>query len=38
LDVLHVTCALVLGGNDFLTFDHRQGALAKAAGLKVPAL
>ena len=38
LDVLHVACALVLGGNDFLTFDHRQGALAKAAGLKVPAL
>ena len=38
LDVLHVACALVLGGSDFLTFDIRQGALAKAAGLKVPAL
>jgi len=38
LDVLHVACALVLGGSDFLTFDIRQGALARAAGLKVPAL
>ena len=38
LDVLHVASALVLGRNEFLTFDNRQGALARAAGLKVPAL
>ena len=34
-DVLHVATALELGARDFLTFDARQGALAKAAGLKV---
>jgi predicted nucleic acid-binding protein len=38
LDILHVASALVLGAADFLTFDQRQAALAKAAGLKVPAL
>ena len=38
LDVLHVASALVLGRSEFLTFDNRQGALASAAGLKVPAL
>ena len=38
LDILHVSSALVLGLPAFLTFDHRQIALAKAAGLKVPAL
>jgi predicted nucleic acid-binding protein len=38
LDVLHVASALVLGRNEFLTFDNRQGALARAAGLKVAAL
>jgi len=38
LDVLHVASALVLGRSEFLTFDNRQGALARAAGLKVPAL
>lgn len=38
LDILHVSAALVLGLGEFLTFDHRQIALAKAAGLKVPAL
>ena len=38
LDVLHVSSALVLGLAEFLTLDHRQRALAKAAGLKVPAL
>jgi predicted nucleic acid-binding protein len=38
LDVLHVGSALVLGLAEFLTLDHRQLALAKAAGLKVPAL
>jgi len=36
LDVLHVSHALVLGVKEFLTFDTRQAALAKAAGLKVP--
>jgi len=38
LDILHVSSALVMGLPVFLTFDHRQIALAKAAGLKVPAL
>ena len=38
LDILHVANALVLGINEFLTFDLRQAALAKAAGLKVPKL
>jgi predicted nucleic acid-binding protein len=38
LDILHVAGALVLGLPEFLTFDLRQGALAKAAGLKVPGL
>ena len=36
LDILHVASAIVLGLPDFLTFDHRQHALAKAAGLRVP--
>ena len=38
LDILHVAQALVLGIREFLTFDIRQAALAKAAGLKVPKL
>lgn len=38
LDVLHVSHAVVLGVKEFLTFDTRQAALAKAAGLKVPKL
>ncbi len=38
LDILHVALALVLGLPEFLTFDHRQAALASAAGLKVPVL
>lgn len=38
LDILHVAQASVLGIRDFLTFDTRQAALAKAAGLKVPKL
>jgi hypothetical protein len=38
LDILHVSTALVLGQAAFLTFDQRQTALAKAAGLKVPNL
>jgi predicted nucleic acid-binding protein len=38
LDILHVAAALVLGLSEFLTFDVRQQALAKAVGLQVPAL
>lgn len=38
LDILHVSSAIVLGAAQFLTFDHRQTALAKAAGLKTPVL
>lgn len=38
LDILHVSSAIVLGAAEFLTFDHRQTALAKAAGLKTPVL
>jgi predicted nucleic acid-binding protein len=34
-DLLHVGLALALNATDFLTFDARQAALAKAAGLKV---
>jgi hypothetical protein len=34
-DLLHVASAVVLGARDFLTFDDRQAALAKRAGLKV---
>ena len=36
LDILHVACGLVLGLPEFLTFDKRQAALAKTAGLRVP--
>jgi predicted nucleic acid-binding protein len=35
LDVLHVASALELGLRAFLTFDHRQQKLARAAGLRV---
>ena len=35
-DILHVATALELGAKEFLTFDARQSALAKAAGLKLP--
>ena len=38
LDILHVAAALVLAETMFLTFDGRQAALAKAAGLQVPRL
>jgi len=38
LDILHVAAAVELGAQDFLTFDARQGALAKAIGLKLPLL
>ena len=33
LDIIHVAAALVIGAKDFITFDRRQGALAKQAGL-----
>src|SRR5438067_5200917 len=33
-DILHVATALELGAKEFLTFDARQRALAKTAGLK----
>ena len=35
LDLLHVAHARVLGRSEFLSFDHRQRALATAAGLAV---
>ena len=35
LDVLHVASALVLGCRRFVTYDDRQAALARAAGLRV---
>ena len=35
LDILHVACGLVLGLPQFITFDKRQAALARAAGLQV---
>lgn len=38
LDILHVAAALVLGATEFLAFDHRQQALARATGLQAPSL
>lgn len=35
LDVLHVASARVLEMRDFVTYDERQSALAKAVGLRV---
>jgi predicted nucleic acid-binding protein len=35
LDMLHVASALLVHAKRFLTFDARQGKLAKAAGLQV---
>ena len=35
LDMLHVASALLANARRFLTFDARQGKLAKAAGLEV---
>lgn len=35
LDLLHVGAAVTLGLKNFLTFDRRQRALAKAAGLRI---
>ena len=38
LDILHVACAVEIAASEFISFDHRQAALARHAGLKVPAL
>ena len=35
LDIIHVASAVVLGAMEFVTFDWRQGAMAKRAGLTV---
>jgi predicted nucleic acid-binding protein len=35
LDVLHVATAVTLGMKHFVTYDERQGALARAVGLKL---
>ena len=35
LDIIHVAAAPVLGATEFVTFDGRQGALAKQVGLTV---
>ena len=37
LDLLHIASALILQAEDFLTFDNRQRAAAKKAGLKIAA-
>lgn len=35
LDIIHVAAALIIGAKEFVTFDHRQAALARTAGLAV---
>jgi predicted nucleic acid-binding protein len=35
LDIIHVAAAVVIGATQFVTFDARQGAMAKQAGLTV---
>lgn len=35
-DILHVAAALVMGAQNFLTFDANQRKLAESEGLKVP--
>jgi predicted nucleic acid-binding protein len=35
LDIIHVAAAVVIGASEFVTFDARQGAVAKQAGLTV---
>ena len=35
LDIIHVAAAVVIGAKEFVTFDGRQRALAKQAGLTV---
>jgi predicted nucleic acid-binding protein len=34
-DLLHIASAILLGAREFVTFDQRQTALARRAGLKV---
>lgn len=36
MDLLHVAGALEIGATAFVTFDRRQGELARAEGLRVP--
>jgi hypothetical protein len=38
LDLLHLACCLQLESEDFLTFDDRQAAVAKKAGLNLVTL
>lgn len=38
MDILHVACAVQIGATEFLTFDQRQQALARHAGLTVTEL
>ena len=35
LDIIHVAAALIFGAKEFVTFDQRQAALARAVGLSV---
>jgi predicted nucleic acid-binding protein len=35
LDIIHVAAAVVIGAKEFVTFDARQGTIAKQAGLTV---
>jgi predicted nucleic acid-binding protein len=35
LDIVHVAAAVIIGAKEFVTFDQRQGAMAKQAGLLV---
>lgn len=35
LDIIHVAAAIVIGARQFVTFDARQAAMAKQAGLTV---
>jgi len=35
LDIIHVAAALITGAKEFVTFDGRQGALARQVGLTV---
>jgi len=35
LDIIHVAAAVVIGTKEFVTFDGRQGSIAKQAGLIV---
>jgi predicted nucleic acid-binding protein len=35
LDIIHVAAALVIGAKEFVTFDGRQAAMARKAGLTV---